>query len=172
MANVVGPGWCAACGRLLPAQQGRGRRRRFCDATCRSAARRQRAQSQRHQGSAKAPLTSDGAHVGVDVRGTRSTGADPVAERIQRAAERLVTELSHPATGSALEALTAARELSGATDAALRAAVDRARAAGQSWGRIGDVLGTTRQAAFQRFGRPGLPGDPQPEPGLGGAQAS
>jgi hypothetical protein len=37
---------------------------------------------------------------------------------------------------------------------ALRAAVDRARAAGQSWNRIGEVLGTTRQAAFQRFGRP------------------
>jgi hypothetical protein len=71
-----------------------------------------------------------------------------------------VTELSHPATGSALEALVAARELSGATDAALRAAVDRARAAGQSWSRIGDVLGTTRQAAFQRFGRPDLPEAP------------
>ena len=83
-----------------------------------------------------------------------------------------MTELSHPAAGSALEALAAARELSGATDAALRTAVDRARAAGQSWSRIGDVLGTTRQAAFQRFGRPDLPGDPQPERGLGGAQAS
>ena len=71
-----------------------------------------------------------------------------------------MTELSHPATGSALEALAAARELSGATDAALRAAVDWARAAGQSWSRIGDVLGTTRQAAFQRFGRPDLPGGP------------
>jgi hypothetical protein len=36
----------------------------------------------------------------------------------------------------------------------MQAAVDRARAAGHSWKRIGDVLGTTRQAAFQRFGRP------------------
>ena len=83
-----------------------------------------------------------------------------------------MTELSHPAAGSALDALAAPRELSGATDAALRAAVDRARAAGQSWSRIGDVLGTTRQAAFQRFGRPDLPGDPQPGRGPGGAQAS
>jgi hypothetical protein len=32
--------------------------------------------------------------------------------------------------------------------------VDRARAAGHSWREIGDVLDTTRQAAFQRFGRP------------------
>lgn len=35
----------------------------------------------------------------------------------------------------------------------MQAAVDQARAAGQSWREIGDVLGTTRQAAFQRFGR-------------------
>jgi hypothetical protein len=33
-------------------------------------------------------------------------------------------------------------------------AVDRARSAGQSWREIGDVLGTSRQAAFQRFGHP------------------
>ena len=50
--------------------------------------------------------------------------------------------------------MAAARELSAATDAALQSAVDRARASGHSWKRIGDVLGTTRQAAFQRFGRP------------------
>ncbi len=36
----------------------------------------------------------------------------------------------------------------------MQAAVDRARDAGHSWREIGDVLDTTRQAAFQRFGRP------------------
>jgi hypothetical protein len=36
----------------------------------------------------------------------------------------------------------------------LRAAVDRARADGRTWQEIGEVLGTTKQAAFQRFGRP------------------
>jgi Protein of unknown function (DUF3887) len=36
----------------------------------------------------------------------------------------------------------------------MQQAVDRARAAGHSWREIGDVLGTTRQAAFQRFGHP------------------
>lgn len=36
----------------------------------------------------------------------------------------------------------------------LRAAVDRARAGGHTWQEIGEVVGTTRQAAFQRFGRP------------------
>ena len=45
-------------------------------------------------------------------------------------------------------------ELSAATGEALQQAVDRARADGHSWREIGDVLGTTRQAAFQRFGHP------------------
>jgi hypothetical protein len=36
----------------------------------------------------------------------------------------------------------------------LEAAVDRAREAGHSRREIGEVLGTTRQAAFQRFGHP------------------
>jgi hypothetical protein len=54
--------------------------------------------------------------------------------------------------GLPLEALAAARDLSAAAGQALQRTVDRARAAGHSWREIGDVLGTTRQAAFQRFG--------------------
>jgi hypothetical protein len=79
---------------------------------------------------------------------------DPVASSVRAAAGRLAEELSRPGASSPLAAMAAARELSAATDAALQAAVDRARAAGHSWKRVGDVLGTTRQAAFQRFGRP------------------
>jgi hypothetical protein len=56
--------------------------------------------------------------------------------------------------GLPLAALAAARDLSAAAGQALQQAVDRARAAGHSWREIGDVLGTTRQAAFQRFGHP------------------
>ena len=80
--------------------------------------------------------------------------ADPVASTVRETAGRLAEELTRPGAGSPLAAMTAAQELSSAADAALQAAVDRARAAGHSWKRIGDVLGTTRQAAFQRFGRP------------------
>jgi hypothetical protein len=40
---------------------------------------------------------------------------------------------------------------------ALQASVEAARTAGQSWQEIGDLLGVTRQAAFQRFGRPADP---------------
>lgn len=39
-------------------------------------------------------------------------------------------------------------------EATLRDTVDEARAAGHTWQEIGDLLGTSRQAAFQRFGRP------------------
>lgn len=56
--------------------------------------------------------------------------------------------------GSPLEALAAAQELSSAAANSLQGAVDRARALGHSWREIGDVLGTSRQAAFQRFGQP------------------
>ena len=77
-----------------------------------------------------------------------------MASAVRVTAGRLVDQLAGPGAGSPLAAMAAARELSAATNAALQAAVDRARAAGHSWKRIGDVLGTTRQAAFQRFGRP------------------
>ena len=72
--------------------------------------------------------------------------------------------------GLPLEALAAARDASAAAGQALQQAVDRARAAGHSWREIGDVLGTTRQAAFQRFGHPvdprtGAPMSTQVAPG-------
>lgn len=41
-----------------------------------------------------------------------------------------------------------------AAEATLREAVEAAREAGHTWQEIGDLLGTSRQAAFQRFGRP------------------
>src|ERR1700685_1388596 len=59
-----------------------------------------------------------------------------------------------PASGPGLAAIRLARERRSPADGALRVTVDRARAAGHTWQDIGDALGTTRQAAFQRFGRP------------------
>ena len=48
-------------------------------------------------------------------------------------------------------------------EAALSRAVTDARSDGESWSVIGAALDTTRQAAFQRFGRRGaLPADPSP----------
>ena len=67
---------------------------------------------------------------------------------------RLADAVARGGSGLPLETLAAARDLSAAAGEALQQAVDRARAAGHSWREIGDVLGTTRQAAFQRFGHP------------------
>jgi Protein of unknown function (DUF3887) len=146
---------------LLPSQQGRGRRRRYCDARCRSAARRKReASRQRQSHDVNYDLTRTDRHESLYTVEDLPRGADPVAIRVSDAARRLVEELA--GAGSPLAAMGAARELSAATDGALQAAVDRARAAGHSWREIGDVLETTRQAAFQRFGRPVDPRTGQP----------
>jgi hypothetical protein len=87
----------------------------------------------------------------------RSTG-DAVAASVAAAARRLADELGRPGP----QQVAAARDLSAAAEAALQAAVDGARAAGHSWEEIGDVLGTSRQAAFQRFGHPADPRTGEP----------
>lgn len=84
----------------------------------------------------------------------QSAAADDTTAGISAAASRLAAELNRAGAGSALAALAAARELAAAAARAQQVCVDRARAAGHSWKEIGDVLETTRQAAFQRFGRP------------------
>jgi Protein of unknown function (DUF3887) len=76
-----------------------------------------------------------------------------------------------PGSGPGLAAIRLARELRMLADGALRVTVDRARAAGHTWQDIGDALDTTRQAAFQRFGRPIDPrtGEPMSDAVLPGA---
>jgi hypothetical protein len=66
---------------------------------------------------------------------------------------------------SRLDAVRSASELSALAAAALRLAVDLARTAGRTWQELGDVLGVTRQAAFQRFGHPVDPGTSEPMSG-------
>lgn len=112
MANTDTPHTCRNCGRQLAKQQGKGRTRQYCDATCRSAARRHRV---------KEHLTTD------ERQGYVDDGLAAVAEARERARD---------------------------AEDALRRAVDAARTRGHTWQEIGEVLGTSRQAAFQRFGRP------------------
>jgi hypothetical protein len=62
---------------------------------------------------------------------------------------------------------TALSGLRSAEDA-LQTAIDTARDAGCTWQQIGDVIGVSRQGAFQRFGRPkdprtGREMEPQPD---------
>lgn len=61
---------------------------------------------------------------------------------------------THPARDAAgFRAIRAAMRQVEDAEQVLRAAVRAARAAGDSWAVIGTALGTTRQAAFQRFGQ-------------------
>jgi len=153
MADVAEPGTCQACGRSLPPQQGRGRQRRYCDARCRDTARRERERLGRHnEQNVKQSLTPGRRQEYIDAVGDPPSADDPVVARISQAASRLAGEFS--SAGRPREAVTAARDLAAAANAALQAAIDRARAAGHSWREIGEVLGTSRQAAFQRFGHP------------------
>jgi hypothetical protein len=70
-------------------------------------------------------------------------------------AGRLATQISSmPVGGSSLPAVSTAVDLGRLVEQVLRGTVDRAREGGHTWQEIGEVLGTTRQAAFQRFGRP------------------
>jgi Protein of unknown function (DUF3887) len=150
MPEIASPGVCAACGRPLPIHEGRGRRRVYCDATCRSAARRRRdrAASTAADG-VNGELTDEIRQAYIDA----VTRQPPAVADVHSAISRLAAAMD-PAVGSPLAAVAAARELSAAAAAALQASVDHARAAGHSWKEIGDVLDTSRQAAFQRFGRP------------------
>lgn len=77
---------------------------------------------------------------------------DPVLGDVFRAVARLHGESS--AEGPPLRLVAMTQVLTVAAESALQLAVDRARAAGHSWREVGEVLGTTRQAAFQRFGHP------------------
>lgn len=55
---------------------------------------------------------------------------------------------------SPLDAVAVIRSLARVVEDGMREAVQMARQAGHTWAELGELLGTTRQAAFQRFGRP------------------
>jgi hypothetical protein len=60
-------------------------------------------------------------------------------------------------TAAGIDAVAAARDLARLTEDAMHDAVARARTGGATWQEIGDALGASRQAAYQRFGRPAAP---------------
>jgi hypothetical protein len=53
-----------------------------------------------------------------------------------------------------LELVRAAHEVRDGAEALMAAAVQQAREAGRTWQEIGEVLGVSRQAVFQRYGKP------------------
>ncbi|WP_405137698.1 hypothetical protein [Nocardia sp. NBC_01388] len=86
---------------------------------------------------------------------------DPADERailakMLSANATFVSEVLHPAEGtptpSVMAALRAARSLDNVVDDVLRSLVQQARDEGRTWAEVGEIFGTSRQAAFQRFG--------------------
>lgn len=130
MANVDRPGVCEQCGRPLPEQRGAGRVRRYCGATCRSRARRRPGMS------------------AVPASGVNNYLTDSSRQRIVD---------NVPGEAGALEAISLAQAIAQGAEEGLRMTVRQARDAGHTWAEIGQRLGTSRQAAFHRFGRPADP---------------
>ena len=144
---------CVACGRKLPTRKGRRRVRLYCDASCRGKARRTR-ERQGRPSDVKISLTHQDRKGNLD---NMSAGAPedgpPVLARVLSAARVAVDGAP---VGPALEPMAAVaviRSLARVVEEGLREAVQQAREAGHTWAEIGNLLGTTRQAAFQRFGR-------------------
>jgi Protein of unknown function (DUF3887) len=153
VANRNTPGRrCAFCGRLLPEQEGRGRIRVFCDASCRSAARRAR---QAEAVSVNKNLTTETREGKLDNVRTSAPAGDPsVVERVLGAARMAMDDVPDGPVLPPLDTVAVIRSLARVVEDGLREAVQLARQAGHTWAEIGELLGTTRQAAFQRFGRP------------------
>lgn len=80
----------------------------------------------------------------------------------------LTPELRRGQVGDGLTAVAAAFEQARAAEEALRHAVGEARARGRTWREIGDAMGTSREAAYQRFGHV-IPSTPAAEATLPGA---
>ncbi|HEX3752532.1 MAG TPA: DUF3887 domain-containing protein [Streptosporangiaceae bacterium] len=62
-----------------------------------------------------------------------------------------------PGQPSALAAIGRAQARARSAEEELAMSVAQARESGHTWAEIGQILGTSRQAAFQRFGRPADP---------------
>jgi hypothetical protein len=139
---------CAACGRELPPQRGRGRVRLYCDASCRSKARRNRA-------NVNIGLTNPDREGNLDsVPEAASGNTRPALSRVIAAARLALDDVPADAALTPLETVAVVRSLARVVEDGMREAVLLARQAGNTWAQIGELLGTTRQAAFQRFGRP------------------
>ena len=78
------------------------------------------------------------------------------------AARGLLGQLLEQEPASPLDAIAFIQGAVSEIGEGMQAVVQRAREAGSTWAEVGQVLGITRQAAFQRFGRPVDPRTGQP----------
>jgi hypothetical protein len=80
--------------------------------------------------------------------------ADLTAALAEQAAALAAAVRSPLAPPPYLDLARRAREVDAAAGQVLKLCVQQGRDAGRTWQEIGDLLGVTRQAAFQRFGKP------------------
>lgn len=73
-----------------------------------------------------------------------------LAERALALTRAVGSPLASPAY---LDLVRRAQDLDDLSEQVLRLSVQQSRDAGHTWQEIGDLLGVTRQAAFQRFGK-------------------
>ncbi|MGC4108120.1 MAG: hypothetical protein QM753_17490 [Thermomicrobiales bacterium] len=81
-----------------------------------------------------------------------TSGVHSLSAAIVDIATQLAGQLDSPNTERHIAAISLIVTLDRMTDRALHAIVHEARAAGFSWQQIGDITGTSRQGAAQRFG--------------------
>lgn len=165
---------CQHCGKALQDIKESGRPRRFCDATCRSAARRARIRNSGRGNATDPPnvqenLTSVPRHAILDA--VPNEIDEDVLAASAMAGRAGVRDLLGGLRASPLAAIAFVQGAESEIDAGLQTAVRRAREAGHTWSEIGQVLGSSRQAAFQRFARPPDPrtGTPMADSVLPGA---
>jgi len=77
--------------------------------------------------------------------------SNSLAEQGSVLARAVGSPLASPAY---LDLIRCARGVNDLAEQVLRLCVQQSRDAGHTWQEIGDLLGVTRQAAFQRFGKP------------------
>jgi hypothetical protein len=118
----------------------------------------------------KAALTAVGP-TADELAAIASRAADSARDLAVAAGRRAGQRDEDGSAPDALAAVSAASELVTLADQSLRLSVVAARQSGHTWQEIGDLLGVTRQAAFQRFGHPIDPrtGRPMSETILPGA---
>jgi len=98
-------------------------------------------------------------HAMLDVKPNETgTGAAGSAAAGGRAAARgLLGPLLSEEPASPLDAIAFIQGAASEIAEGMQAAVQRAREAGRTWAEVGEVLGISRQAVFQRFGKPADP---------------
>jgi len=78
-----------------------------------------------------------------------------LARLLEEQGSALAKMVGHPlASPDYLDLVRRAHDVGALSDQILRLCVEQSRDAGRTWQEIGDLLGVTRQAAFQRFGKP------------------